>query len=403
MKKLLLLPLAAGTALMASGYRVPEASLDAVALSAACVANAGGADAAYYNPANMVFNDDANMVDATSIYAHLTSIRFQGTYASVGPFDSKSENENFLIPSLHYSSAKMANGMRWGFSLVSPGGLSKRWKSAPGMFTSQEFTLQTVELNPTVAYPVTERFAVAAGLRSVYSTGIVRSMAPTGIRDLDGDGLDFGYNLALSFKATDAMTMSATYRSKIDLELEGDATLILPTVPLTYSGSAEVSVPLPASLNLAVAHTVGTTTVEFNYERTFWSAYKTLDFNYPGGPALLEATPFGAPAYKGWKDSSTYRLGFTHVYNEAWTSMAAVAYDETPVPDLSLGFELPDSDAWVVSLGGRYNVDKQLSIGASALASIKDTRTVDQGAAGIQGKFSEAAAYLIAVGLEYKF
>jgi long-chain fatty acid transport protein len=378
-----------------------------VALSAGCVANANGADAAYYNPANMVYNDDANSFEGTAIYAHLTPIRFQGSFQTLGPFDSKSEAEDAFIPALHYTSPKMVNGMRWGLSIVSPGGLTKRWQSAPGIFTSEEFTLQTLELNPTLAIPVTDRFSVAVGVRALYAEGVVKSTAPTGVRDMDGDGLDFGYNLALSFKATDAMTMSATYRSKIDMKLEGDATINLPTVPLTYAGSAEVGVVLPASLNLAVAHTVGTTTVEFDYERTFWSSYETLDFNYPDATglaaAVLEASPFGAPSIKNWKDSNTYRLAMTHVYNENWTVMGAVAYDETPVPDASLGFELPDSDAWVVSFGGRYNIDKQLSIGASALASIKDERTVDQGGTGIQGKFSEAAAYLIAVGMEYKF
>lgn len=403
MKKLLLLSLAAGTALMASGYRIPETSLDAVALSAACVANSGGADAAYYNPANMVYNDDANIADAALIYAYLPPVTFSGRYASTGPYNSESESEQFLIPALHYTSPKMAGGMRFGLSLGSPAGLSKRWTTVPGIFTSEEFSLQTVEVNPTVAFPVTERFSVAAGLRAIHSSGVVKSTAPTGVRDMTGDGLDYGYNLALSFRPTDAMTIAATYRSKVELDLDGDATIVIPALSLFYHGKGEVSVPVPASLNLAVAHKVGSTTVEFNYERTYWSDYKTLDFNYPGGPAILEATPFGLPSAKNWKDSNTYRLGMTHVYNERWTSMAAVAYDETPIPSASLGFELPDSDAWVFSAGARFNLNKQLSVGASALASIKDERYVDQGATGIQGEFSDAAAYLFAVGVEYKF
>jgi len=401
-KHLVLIPLAAAATLSASGYRIPETSSDAVALSAACVANANGADASYYNPANMVLNPDANLVDASATYIRLTAVNYRGTYATMGPYDTDSEPENFIVPGIHYTSPKLDGGLRWGFSVVVPAGLSKRWESAPGVYSAEEFTLEVIEFNPTVAYPVTDRFSVGAGLRALYASGVVKSSSPQGSRDMEGDAVDYGYNLALSFRATEAMTLAATYRSKVNIKMEGDARITIPAIPYSDRVKAEVSVPVPASLNLAVAHKVGSTTVEFNYERTYWSEYEWLDFNYPD-TAFLEATPFGAPIHKAWKDSNTYRLGFTHVYNETWTSMAAIAYDETPVPDASLGFELPDSDAWVVSMGGTYRFSDALRVGVSALASLKDDRRVDQGNTGLQGEFTDSAAYLISIGAEYRF
>ena len=50
--------LAAGPAL-ASGYRIPEQSLNTTALSAAYVASTPAADASYYNPANMSWLEEA--------------------------------------------------------------------------------------------------------------------------------------------------------------------------------------------------------------------------------------------------------------------------------------------------------------------------------------------------------
>lgn len=58
MKKIALLSLVTASVLMAGGYKIPETSLNAVALSAANIAHSHGADAAYYNPANMVFMED---------------------------------------------------------------------------------------------------------------------------------------------------------------------------------------------------------------------------------------------------------------------------------------------------------------------------------------------------------
>jgi long-chain fatty acid transport protein len=84
--------------------------------------------------------------------------------------------------------------------------------------------------------------------------------------------------------------------------------------------------------------------------------------------------------------------------------MAGVAYDETPVPDATLGYELPDGDAWIVSLGGRYQIDKSWNVGMAGLIDMKESRTVNQaGATGIKGEFSDGRAYLATVGIEYKF
>lgn len=140
---------AAAVVAMAGGYKIPENSINATALSAAYVANAHGADAAYYNPAAMVHNDDANLFEADMTYIGLSKIHYASTSGTVN-IDSKSEN--FLVPTLHFASKKLGdNGARVGLSVVVPAGLSKRWKNAPAVYSAEEFTLETVEVNPTMA------------------------------------------------------------------------------------------------------------------------------------------------------------------------------------------------------------------------------------------------------------
>ncbi len=393
-KQLLVLSVAAAATLSASGYRIPETSLDGVALSAACVANAQGADAAYYNPAAMVYNEDADLVEAGMTYINLPQVRFSSAGVPVG----ESEKEQFIVPNLHYTSSKLAYDMRFGLSIVVPAGLSKRWKTAPGSQSANEFTLETTELNPTLALPLGDRFSIAAGVRLVHSSGVVRAVPAPGfvMQDMTGDSYDFGYNLALNYKATDAMNIAMTYRSKVGLTVDGQAYLMaFPFINGQYP--AKVEVPIPASLNLAVAHKVGNATIEFDYERVFWSEYTNLDFNFDGFPEAV----FGAPRPKQWNDSDTFRLGMTYHANDQWKVMGAVAYDETPVPNATIGFELPDADAWIVSLGTRYQMDEKMSIGVAALASMKEDRTVINST--MQGEFTNSGAYLLSVGMEYKF
>lgn len=412
MKKIVLLSLAASGILMAGGYKIPEVSLNAVALSAANVAHSNGADTAYYNPANMAFmkNEDTLEVDLT--YIGLSATNFKGTVKTTGPYDLNAESEKFLAPSIHYVSGDI-DGVRYGLSVVSPGGLSKRWSEEPAKTSAQEFTLQTIEVNPSVAIAVNDKLALALGLRVVHSSGVVKSdgtavVAPGPTysvvsRDMEGDSMDYGYNLALSYKPTSELELAVIYRSNIDLAIEGDAKLSSSLDSATYDGGTSVTVPLPALLNFAVAYTLPSkTTVEFVYERNFWSAYKELDFNYSGtlGSAILSGA-FDSVKPKNWKDTNAYRIGVTQVLDEKTTLMAGAVYDETPVPDETLSFELPDSDTLAISLGGRYQLNEKMNIGLAALYSMKQSRSVTN--ADMDGEFSNSNALLISAGLEYKF
>ncbi|MDO9206914.1 MAG: outer membrane protein transport protein [Sulfuricurvum sp.] len=395
--RIVLISAVASATLMAGGYAIPESSINATALSAAYIANAHGADAAYYNPAAMVYNVDSELLEVDATYIGLSAINYTSTSGTTN-IDSK--KENFLVPSFHYTSKKLGNnGARVGFSIVVPAGLSKRWSDTPAVYSAEEFTLQTVEFNPSMALPLSSTVSLGVGFRVISSSGVVKA-SRTGVysQDMTGDSVDYGYNLALMYKPTSALNLAATYRSNVDLSVEGDADLIYLPASFNKNVPVSVSVPVPAVLNFAASYTFdGGTTVEAVYQKTYWSAYKQLNFDYTNPTA--EAV-FGTSKPKNWEDTNTYRLGLTQKY-EQWTAMAGVAYDETPVPEATLGYELPDSDAWIISLGGRYQIDKSWNIGLAGLVDMKQSRDVQNSS--IDGEFSNARAYLVTAGIEYRF
>jgi long-chain fatty acid transport protein len=405
MKKITVLSVMAGSMLVAGGYKIPEQSLNAMALGAAYVAHTTGADSAYYNPANMVFMGSGQYVEGGITLAHLPS----NTYTLTAPYSGKSKHENIVIPNFHYVSAPAGN-FRWGMSLTAPGGLTKRWNSPYQKLFAEEFTLKIIELNPSIAYRVTDQFSIGGGLRLVYSEGVVNSdggnIAPIK-RRMEGDTVEFGYNLAMTYKPTSDIVLSATYRSNIDLDEEGEANLYFGGIGRQYK--ADVSVPLPAALNIAVSKTWNDTfTLEFNYERTYWSSYKSLDFNYDRpllNPVLKEK--FDDPLPRNWKDTNTFRIGATMVWDKL-TMMMGFAIDETPVPDKTIGFELPDSDAKIYTLGFRYQQTENLSWGVAFLYDDKEKRSLVPGVADnpvLQngGTFSDGGAFLTTVGVAYEF
>jgi len=408
----LALSAAVSTVVMAGGYKIPEQSINSMALGAAYVAHTSGADTAYYNPANMAFMDEKQYIEGGLTLANLPS----NVYTLMSPISGKSKEENILIPNLHYV-AKPIGDFRWGVSLTAPGGLTKRWDTPFQKASAQEFTLKVIELSPSFSYKVTESFSVGGGVRLIYSEGVVKSdasviyamgFAPAPFaRDMEGDTVEFGYNLAASYRPTKDIALAVTYRSNVDLDEKGTATLSGIGAP--YTGDASVSVPLPAALNLSVSKTWEKTfTIELNYERTYWSEYKTLDFNY-GSNIGYYVPVFDTPIPRNWKDTDTFRIGATMVLNK-FTVMMGFALDETPVPMDHVGFELPDSDAKIFTMGMRYRQTENLSWGIAFLYDSKESfdlkkgEHIDSNSVLAQGgSFSGGGAYLTTVGLAYEF
>lgn len=394
-----------GTAL-ASGYRIPEQSINSTALSAAYIANAHGADAAYYNPANM--NDgisDKWQVEGDLQYIHLTSIEY--TDATTASHNSGSRSEEFLLPHLHVVSPDY-HDFRVGIAFTTPGGLSKRWDNPYPRASSKEFTLRVFELNPSVSYKTCKYFSLAAGIRAIYADGKVKSNYNNLLsRDMDGDTTEWGFNLAATLKPVDDLKIALTYRSKVDLDLEGDAKLHYYNPAVSdYNGPGAVSVPLPAVLTLATSYTIKDTTIELTWDRTYWSKYANLDFSYN------QTFSAGHPFYtfdqskpKNWENSDAYRIGVTHKLNNTITLMVGFAMDESPVPDATLGFELPDSDAKIYSLGGRYRLNDSMELGMAYLFSDKDSRYVNNTASSFPatGTFDNSQGHLVVMGLEMTF
>ena len=407
-KHLLFLPLAAmSSQTMAAAYKIPENSINSTALAGAYVANAHGSDASYYNPAAMVFNEDRAMLEGNLTFVHLSSIDYEGTDVFGNPQNDSTKTENFILPSFHYVSPAVGNA-RFGLSVVVPAGLSKRWKGVAQAFAN-EFTLETVEINPNIGYKFNDRFSIGGGVRAVYTKGRVETIPDLSIgvpvgRLMKGDSWDYGWNLAAHLRATEDLNLSATYRSKVDLDVEGYADLYS-VAGTIYTGDASVSIPIPATLALAAAYTFGgKTTLEFTYERNYWSAYEDLDFDY----STPQPPVFDAPSLKNWDDTNTFRIGLTHQVNPKWVVMAGFAYDETPAPKETIGFELPDTDAKIFSFGTRYKYSDALNFGGAFLYDRKDKLTLSPGqnsnrvlAGGAE--FENARAYLLTVGLEYKF
>lgn len=390
--------LTAGSA-WASAYRIPEQSVDSTAKAGAHVASADGADASYYNPANMSWmSADTWQLEGNLTYIHLPSVTYTDNRSAT--LNGESEEENFLLPTLFMVSPEY-NDFRFGFSVTAPYGLSKRWEQPYPRTFAEEYSLKVIDINPTISYKLCDYFSLAAGPRMLYSSAKVSNNVNSGFatRFVEGDTIEPGWNAALSARPMENMTLAVTYRSHVDLDLEGDALLSRPGLNVATGGN--VTVPAPAVLSISGAYTFDKLTVDLTWDRTYWSEYENISFQYDTltDPTLIAL--FGGITPKNWDDSDGYRLGLSYELNEIWTLMAGFGYDETPVPDATLLFDLPDSDAFLYSAGVRYQLNAQMELGAGYLYDYKKSRSVTN--TRLNGTFTDSAAHLLTVGLTYTF
>ncbi|BHH82029.1 OmpP1/FadL family transporter [Desulforhopalus sp. 52FAK] len=390
-----------------AGYQIPNQSTRAVGIAGATVAYSTGAEASYYNPANMSFLSDAWFLETSLTMLYLPSIEYSDNRSPL--MDGSSESEMFYLPQIHLVSEDMQN-FRFGFSLAYPYGLAKRWEDPYPAASANEFSLDVIEANPTFSFLLTDSFSLGGGVRFIYSEGTVENGVPGFTRELEGDDFQVGYNLAATYKPIEAWRVAATYRSEVTMELDGDADLVAMMGDMLvagYNGSGSVDIILPAVFSLATSYTIKDLTFEVTWNRTFWSKVENFDFNYDQSFLGTPFDGFDRPLTKKWDDSDAIRFGLTWSVVKALDVTFGFAIDETPVTEDNLGFELPDSDAYMYSAGLVYDVSERMSLGLSYMYQYTTTRSVTgdsvAGLPGIDGTFTDGGAHAVNVGVTWKF
>ncbi len=402
----------------ASGYRITNQSLAAVGMAGAHLAQTPGPDASYYNPANMGWLPDQWQAETSLTFLGLPAVEYHDNRNPL--LDSASEEALFIMPLVHAASPACGN-LRFGFSLTYPFGLAKEWQQPYARANAERFSLVLVEANPTVAWTLSDWLSLGGGVRLLYGKGKVDNsasnppfdqLAPlTALeRSAEGTDLQLGYNLALSIRPADRITFAATYRSENELDLEGTSHLRAwaGTLPLAaYDGDVALALTLPAVFSLGAAYRFDQLTLEVGWDRTYWSSFGELDFQYQDNQLGTVFDGFDRALAKYWDDSDAFRIGLVYDWNERWTSTLGFAYDQTPVPAATLGFEVPDADAHVYCAGLRYQASDALELGISYMYHRTRNRFVANAGAtglpGLDGTFTDGGAHAVTMGAIFKF
>lgn len=388
------------TPLFASGFQLVEQNAsglgNAYAGQAAGVRNAS---AIYFNPAALTRVPGWNVVASVepigvgTTFADSASTRpSAGSFVFPVPLGTDGGDAGGWIPVPNaYVSGQVSDRLWLGISVNVPFGLETDWDPAwMGRFHATKSKVEALNVNPTIAFQVTDAFSIGAGanfqhlkadlgqgvaygslafagtaqavavfppaIQAAALAAVTAQLGPQGLALegpalISGDSNAWGWNAGALLKLGEQAHVGVSYRSRVKHDVEGDVEF---TDAPTFSLSGALA-PIGAGLNARFASGPVTTTIELpetfsvaaawegekveilaDWTYTGWDSLPTLDIAREDGSAL-SSVPL--------RFESTWRagLGANVKLNDTWTLRLGTAYDKAPVQDEFRTPRLPDN------------------------------------------------------------
>ncbi len=371
---------------LASGFFIREQSSTAQG-NAFAGATAGADDISYmfFNPAGLTYHEGTQALTVAS-YIMPTSRAKDGQATTdtgdriEGGRNSGDIAENALLPALYAmwdADEILLEGLRFGLGINLPFGLiTDNEDDFVGRYHGTRSELETININPVVAYQATDWLSLGAGLQVQYvetqlknaidfgtigagAGGTPGSLADDGAANLRGDDVAFGYNAGIMIDTWEGARVGLAYRSEIDHDIEGNVDFDLSAVGQVVSGAtgqfvatdAQADFTTPAMASMGIHQDINDEwAVMGEVAWTDWSQFNELRIEFDN------AAQDDSVTVEDWEDSLFFAVGTTYKPKavEGLTLRLGLAYDETPIPNDTRTPRVPGNDRYWISIGAGY-------------------------------------------------
>jgi long-chain fatty acid transport protein len=304
-----------------------------------------------------------------------------------------------------------------------------------GRYNSMYAGIKQISLTPNLAIKLTDSLSMGVGLEVAYIEVNLQGMVDAGNptdpgtgtsgqydvkQKLTGGDPGYGFNLALHYKPVDWLSFGASYRSKIEVTMKGDADfdcignnaaatiagirasnpLLADTLKDTTFTATE---PLPAMLSLGVmVKPMDRLSVSFDLLRTYWSAYNELKIEYDD-PVIFGKDE--VTKEKNWKDVNRYQVGIEYALYDWMDLRLGYVYDESPVDPDHAEYQIPSNDRQIYSIGSGFHWDAWTIDVAYSYLTVKDRNFKDSNETGVEkaSTFEDGQSHIVALNLGYSF
>ena len=401
-----LLLLAAGCLLgvltaAAEGYQVNTLSARQLGMGHTGVALKLGAESTIFNPAGLGFSSKA--LDLTGTFTAVAS----QVSADVSGATYRTHN-SISTPMAFNAAFRVYDNLQVGVSFYTPYGSSINWtRDWPGSVLSQKVNLKIYDLQPTVAWRITPKLSIGAGLMLSWgsvdlSKGLVSSstmdralgmMAATGISQQMGidpeyrfddvspasvnlkgkSDLSVGFNVGAMYDVTSRLSVGASFRSKMQMKVRsGDATVsyaneiaravLEKDLGIINTANFKASMPSPYVLTLGASYRpVDKLTLAFDAQLTGWKTYKELHIDFLSD----KLSAYDQKLPKRYCNAWAFRLGGEYALTPRLDLRAGMMVDLTPVNKEHFNPETPGMTRLGPSAGLTFRPLPRLGIDVS--------------------------------------
>ncbi len=348
--------LCTSTLAFAGGFQVWEESASGTGdYHAGGAAEANDAGTTFYNPAGMIrlhnpeFSTGAVFIPLGLSYNGLVGGTPTGGYVSGGTKN--------LVPNFHFV-FPVYSWMIFGFGVTTPFGLATDYpgNSQPLATAATLTKIETVNLNPDLAFAITDKLSVGAGFDALYGRAKYNSEILGTASFLNAlSAWGYGWNAGALYQFTDHTRVGASYRSKIQLDARGQSQSV--TVLLTTTNdrlNSELNLPATTIFSFYSDVTPKWSLMASAYY-TKWDLFDDLILN--------DTTLFPSiSVHENYRDTWNYSVGAHFQATQIFMLKAGIGWDQTPTQDGFRDVRLPDVDRFAAAIGARIQAARWLAI-----------------------------------------
>lgn len=368
--------LASTAPMYAAGFSIFEQGAKAMGMAGAFTAQADDPSLLFHNAGGLAFVTER---EVSTGFTWITSTKAELDGANPFPgegYHAEQEGLSEFPPHLYWVQP-ISDTWKFGLGINAPFGLTTSWEDPnefAGRFLSSKASLRAIDINPTLGWQITDNFGLGLGAVARFSdvelnrnigtiNPFTQRVADIGRLALESDfGNAYGFNVGILHKIGNSFSWGFSYRSKIDVDYEGDARLtqvltgnpqfdaaIRAQLPFERELPVETNIEFPdtASLGLAFSLTQNLL-LETDFNWTGWSTFDAVPIEFVGG--ATNSLP-DAEIPEEWDDAQNYRLGLRWTASPSSEWRFGYVFDESPQPEESVSPLLPDADRNGVTIG----------------------------------------------------
>lgn len=342
-----------------AGYELNLQGLRQLAMGGTGTAWPWDASTIYYNPGGLA------RLHGIQAYASIMTIypttAFGNQMQSGVTGTSLSTASKTFVPFSFYLGGLLQDGSKFavGLGIYSSAGMGLTWDDNwLGRYLVQSINMNAVYFQPTLSYRVNEGISLGAGF--IYGIGSLdmRQALPwhdvngnAGESHLNGNLSGVGFNVGVNFKPSDVFQFGITYRSQVNMGINGGSTSFSVPQSLTSffpNTHFDTNIPMPLVTSIGVGYRpTDALTLQFDLNYTGWNSFDTFRIDFTDHTKFLQNERMP----RQYRNTLTPRIGACYKISHIVSIMAGGAYEPTPVTANAVSPDLPDADHIVASCG----------------------------------------------------